>query len=144
MIHLARSCPLWGGALQRGPSLSSLEGRTVLVVEDDPAVGLDLRTVLAHAGVAVAGPAASVSAAFAAMAGQAIDAAILDIRLKDNELVFPVADALAALRIPFVFASGRSAALMPFRHSHRPFFDKPFQSAEVVDALERLLDQPAP
>ena len=116
----------------------------MLVVEDDPAIGLDLRMALAHAGAAVAGPAASVSAAFAAMADQAIDAAILDIRLKNNELVFAVADALAALRIPFVFASGRSATLMPLRHSDRPFFDKPFQSAEVVEALGRLLDQPAP
>jgi DNA-binding NtrC family response regulator len=125
-------------------SLSSLEGRTVLVVEDDPAIGLDLRMALAHVGAIVAGPAVSTSAAFAAMADQAIDAAILDIRLKNNELVFAVADALAALRIPFVFASGRSASLMPLRHNDRPFFDKPFQSAEVVDALGRLLDRPAP
>lgn len=124
--------------------MSSLEGRTVLVVEDDPAIGLDLRGALTHVGAKVAGPAVSVRAAFAAMADQAIDAAILDIRLKNNELVFAVADALAALRIPFVFASGRSAALMPLKHSDRPFFDKPFQSDEVVAMLGRLLDQPEP
>lgn len=122
--------------------MSSLEGRTVLVVEDDPSIGLDLRMALTHVGATIAGPAVSVGAAFAAMADQAIDAAILDIRLKNNELVFAVADALAALRIPFVFASGRSAALMPLKHSDRPFFDKPFQSDEVVEALGRLLDQP--
>ncbi len=115
----------------------------MLVVEDDPAIGLDLRMALAHVGAIIAGPAVSVGAAFAAMADQTIDAAILDIRLKNNELVFAVADALAALRIPFVFASGRSAALMPLRHSDRPFFDKPYQSAEVVETLERLLDRPA-
>ena len=131
------------GELEQAPAAHT-QPAFVLVVEDDPAIGLDLRMALAHAGAAVAGPAASVSAAFAAMADQAIDAAILDIRLKNNELVFAVADALAALRIPFVFASGRSAALMPLRHSDRPFFDKPFQSAEVVEALGRLLDQPAP
>ncbi len=123
-----------------GRGLSSLEGRTVLVVEDDPAIGLDLRMALTRVGAVIVGPAGSVAAAFAALADQAVDAAILDIRLKNNELVFAVADALAALRIRFVFASGRSAALMPLKHSDRPFFDKPFQSAEVVEALSQLVN----
>lgn len=112
----------------------------MLVVEDDPAIGLDLRMALTRVGAVIVGPAGSVAAAFAALADQAVDAAILDIRLKNNELVFAVADALAALRIPFVFASGRSAALMPLKHSDRPFFDKPFQSAEVVEALSQLVN----
>lgn len=116
----------------------------MLVVEDDPTIGLDLRMALAHVGAIALGPVASVAAAFAAMAEQAVNGAILDIRLKNNELVFPVADALAALRIPFVFASGRSASLMPLKHSDRPFFDKPFQSEEVVETLGRLIEQMRP
>lgn len=116
----------------------------MLVVEDDPAIGLDLRMALAHVGADTLGPVASVAAAFAVMADRAVNGAILDIRLKNNELVFPVADALAALRIPFVFASGRSASLMPLKHSDRPFFDKPFQSDKVVEMLGRLLEAARP
>lgn len=116
----------------------------MLVVEDDPAIGLDLRMALAHVGAITVGPVASVAAAFAVMADQAVNGAILDIRLKNNELVFPVADALAALRIPFIFASGRSASLMPLKHSDRPFFDKPFQSEKVVEMLGRLLETTRP
>ncbi|MBN9539613.1 MAG: response regulator [Reyranella sp.] len=116
----------------------------MLIVEDDPAIGLDLRMALAHVGATALGPVASVAAAFAILADQAVNGAILDIRLKNNELVFPVADALAALRIPFVFASGRSASLMPLKHSDRPFFDKPFQSDEVVEMLGQLLDGARP
>ena len=122
--------------------MGSLLGRTVLVVEDDPAIGLDLRMALSRVGAAIVGPVGSVAAAFAAMADQAIDAAILDIRLKNDELVFAVADALAAQRIPFVFASGRSASLMPPRLTGRPFIDKPFHADEVVEALRRLLQGP--
>jgi hypothetical protein len=43
------------------------------------------------------GPANSVESAFALIADHAIDAAILDIRLYKDELVFPVADVLQAL-----------------------------------------------
>lgn len=116
----------------------------MLIVEDDPAIGLDLRMALAQVGATALGPVASVAAAFAILADQAVNGAILDIRLKNNELVFPVADALAALRIPFVFASGRSASLMPLKHSDRPFFDKPFHSDEVVEMLGQLLDGARP
>ena len=58
----------------------------MLVVEDDPAIGLDLRMALTRVGAVIVGPAGSVAAAFAALADQAVDAAILDIRLKNNEL----------------------------------------------------------
>lgn len=116
-----------------------LDGRTILIVENDPAIGLDLRAALFAAGATPVGPANSVGSAFTLIADHAIDAAILDIRLHKDELVFPVADTLQALRIPYVFASGRSTALMPLRHGDRPFFDKPFRSEELVEALAEML-----
>jgi len=119
--------------------LSLLDGRTILIVENDPAIGLDLRATLFAAGGTPLGPANSVKSAFALIADHPIDAAILDIRLHKDELVFPVADTLQALRIPYVFASGRSTALMPLRHGDRPFFDKPFRSEELVEALAGML-----
>jgi len=110
-----------------------------MVVEDDPAIALDLRLALIRAGADVVGPANSVASAFAFMADHTIDGAILDVRLKNNELVFALADSLDALRIPFVFASGRSTALMPPKHRDRPFFDKPFHTVDVIEALRNLL-----
>lgn len=116
-----------------------LDGRTILIVENDLAIGLDLRATLFAAGATAVGPANSVQSAFALIADHAIDAAILDIRLHKDELVFPVADTLQALRVPYVFASGRSTALMPLRHGDRPFFDKPFLSEQLVEALAQIL-----
>lgn len=118
-----------------------LDGRTILIVENDSAIGLDLRAALFAAGATPVGPANSVESAFALIADHAIDAAILDIRLHKDELVFPVADTLQALRVPYVFASGRSTALMPLRHGDLPFFDKPFRSEQLVEALAESLAQ---
>jgi DNA-binding NtrC family response regulator len=120
-------------------ALESLDGRTVLIVEDDAAIALDLRLALIDAGAVVVGPANSVEAAFALMADHTLDAAVLDVRLKNDELVFGLADALDALRIPFIFASGRSTALMPPKHRERPFLDKPFLAMDLVNLLVGLL-----
>lgn len=119
--------------------MALLDGRTILIVENDPAIGLDLRAILLSVGALPVGPANSVEAAFSLISDHAIDGAILDIRLNKDELVFPVADTLQALRVPYVFASGRSTALMPLRHGDRPFFDKPFRAEEIVDALAKLI-----
>ena len=116
-----------------------LEGRTILIVENDSAIALDLKAMLSASGAFPLGPANSVESAFALIADHAIDAAILDIRLYKDELVFPVADTLQALRVPYVFASGRSTALMPLRHGDKPFFDKPFRAEQIVEALAKML-----
>jgi DNA-binding NtrC family response regulator len=123
--------------------LALLDGRTILIVENDPAIGLDLRASLFAAGAVAVGPANSVDGAFALIADHALDAAILDIRLNKDELVFPVADTLQALRVPYVFASGRSTALMPLRHGERPFFDKPFRPEQIIGALAKMLAKDA-
>lgn len=120
--------------------MALLDGRTILIVENDPAIGLDLRGALFSAGAIPVGPANSVQAAFGLIADHAVDGAILDIRLNRDELVFPVADTLQALHVPYLFASGRSTALMPLRHGDRPFFDKPFRAEEIVEALAKLID----
>lgn len=119
--------------------MALLDGRTILIVENDPTIGLDLRATLAAEGAIPIGPANSVASAFALISDHAVDAAILDIRLYNDELVFPVADTLQALKVPYVFASGRSTALMPLRHGDSPFFDKPFHSEEIVRALAAIL-----
>ena len=38
-----------------------------------------------------------------------------------------------------VFVGGLSSALMPYTHRERPLFDKPYESAEVIGTLARLI-----
>jgi DNA-binding NtrC family response regulator len=117
-----------------------LEGRTVLVVEDNPQIALGLVSILEEAGASVVGPAASVQGAFDRMADRRIETALLDVTLSNDETVFALADALAAQRIPFVFISGQSSAVMPPRYRLRTFLNKPYLPAEVVQAVLESLE----
>jgi len=112
-----------------------LAGRTILVVEDNAHVAMELTAILAEVGASVVGPAASVQDAFERMAERRIEIALLDVTLANDETVFPLADALAAQRIPFVFISGQSSAVMPPRYRLRAFLNKPYLRGEVVQAV---------
>jgi CheY-like chemotaxis protein len=115
-----------------------LEGRKILIVEDEAPIALNLAAEVAQAGGIVVGPAASVAGSFALMAEHTLDGALLDIRLR-GETSFALADVLAVLEIPFVFVSGLSSALMPYPHRERPLFDKPYDGRDVISTLARLM-----
>jgi len=131
--------PLKPTSSETGP----LVGYKILIVEDEAPIALNLATAVQQAGGTVIGPAATVAAAHAIMADNRLDGALLDIRLRD-ETSFSLADVLAVLNIPFVFVSGVSSALMPLAHRERPLFDKPYETAAVIEALARLVRGAAP
>jgi DNA-binding NtrC family response regulator len=119
-----------------------LKGRTLLVVEDNMAIALELASILVEAGATVVGPVASVQEAYDQMADHTIEGALLDIILRDGETTFPLADALAAQRIPFFFITGQSSALMQPRYRDRAFLNKPYRSADVVKLMLAALAPP--
>ena len=63
-----------------------------------------------------------------------MDGAILDVNLND-EKVFPVADALTAIGVPFVFTTGYSASDLPAAWRHVPRLEKPVDAASAALAL---------
>lgn len=106
-------------------SPKSLFGRKVLVVEDDYFIAQDICRSLEDKSAAVLGPVASVDDALALIASETrIDAAVLDINLLDV-MVFPVADALKARDVPFVFATGYEKATVPDRFADVQHCEKP-------------------
>lgn len=99
---------------------SVLEGRYVLVVEDEYMIAVDLARALEDLGATVIGPAASVADALALVAGEsALDLAILDVNL-GVEKVFPVAHDLRARGVPFIFATGYDQWLVPSAYADAP------------------------
>jgi DNA-binding response OmpR family regulator len=80
-------------------------------VEDEFLIAMELDTTLRAAGYQVVGPARDVSAALGLLRGEIErpDAAVLDVNLA-GEWVTPVAEVLRAMIVPFVLASGYSAA----------------------------------
>jgi DNA-binding response OmpR family regulator len=77
----------------------------LLVVEDDEMIRLLLADMLGEIGYTVAAEAASVEEALEATTKNSFDLAILDADLKGRS-VSPVADALVARDIRFVFRHG--------------------------------------
>lgn len=83
--------------------------RTVLVVEDEFLIAMELDSTLRHAGYRVLGPAPSVGRALELLRRARPDAAVLDVNLA-GERVTPVAEVLRAMAVPFILASGYGAA----------------------------------
>lgn len=116
-----------------------LEGRRILVVEDEYFLADDVRDALTEAGAEVLGPVPSVEEASALIAREErIDAAVLDVNLR-GELVFPVADALRERGVPFAFATGYDRWAIPDRFADALRVEKPLQARCIADALGPLL-----
>jgi DNA-binding response OmpR family regulator len=119
-----------------------LQGRRVLVVEDEALICMMLEDGLLEAGAEVVGPACSVKEALELIDQVAADgglsAAVLDINL-DGETVFPVADRLAALGVPFIFATGYSKWYNRDLHATALRLVKPFDGDTLADAVRVLI-----
>jgi CheY-like chemotaxis protein len=119
-----------------GPS--ELQGRRVLVVEDEFLVAMDIELMLGELGCEVLGPLADLASALRAAREETLDLALLDVNIA-GEPVTTVAEALAERALPFVFCTGYQAENLPSRYPAAPTLTKPFQSAGLRSALERAL-----
>jgi DNA-binding response OmpR family regulator len=116
-----------------------LDGRRVLVVEDEFLLADDLSQALREAGAIVLGPAPTVSEALSIIqAGPGIDGALLDVSL-GREMVFPVAELLQARRVPFCFTTGHESQSIPHRFASVARFEKPLNSEAVARAISSSL-----
>lgn len=113
-----------------------LAGKAILVVEDEYALASDLEQFLEGQGVAVVGPVGTLKGALAVVEreGAKLDAAVLDINLR-TERVYPVADALIALGVPIVFATGYDALLIAKPYIGLPRCQKPIDKGALARAL---------
>ena len=116
-----------------------LADRSILLVEDDIILSTDLAFALTEAGCKAVVPATANAAALSAMVHYVFDAAILDVNVQ-NEWVFPVANALDAAGIPFLFLTAYSHDSIPAQHRERPFIQKPHHAEGLLDALVGLIE----
>ncbi|MEZ5842857.1 MAG: response regulator [Hyphomicrobiaceae bacterium] len=108
-----------------------LKGLRVLLVEDDFLLALDMRMHFEQAGAIVVGHAASLSQALQFVAGgEPFDAAVVDLDLR-GEAAYPVADALLARGVRFVFTTGYDQSVIPPRFGSVERFEKPVDLARV-------------
>jgi DNA-binding NtrC family response regulator len=117
---------------------SPFSGRRVPLVEDEMIVAWLLEDRLADLGCAVVGPAANVNQALPMIDAEAIDVAVLDVNL-NGKMSYPIADALAARGVPFVFSTGYDKDSLLDGYRTFPVLQKPFHRSELVDTLPKLL-----
>ncbi|MEO8114593.1 MAG: hypothetical protein ABI655_09435, partial [Phenylobacterium sp.] len=118
-----------------GPT--DLKGARVLIVEDAVLLALELETGLSEAGAEVIGPAYELEEAMALL-DRHIDAAVLDANLNGHS-VSPVAEALAARNIPFLFATGYGDTGGAPGGFDAPVIRKPYDVTQVAAAVAELL-----
>jgi len=111
---------------------------SVLVIEDEYTVGIQTASIVEEAGYSVAGPEASVDAAQKVLGRQKIDLALLDVNL-GGEMVFPIAEMLDAMRIPYIFVTSYSASAIPARYRHYPIVQKPYSPGLLIAQMHQLL-----
>ncbi|HEX3487371.1 MAG TPA: response regulator [Micropepsaceae bacterium] len=113
---------------------------SVLVVEDEALIAMDLQALLEEAGYRVLGPANSSAAAMALLAGQDPDVALLDVNLGRSD-VFGVANELATRKTKVIFLTGHTAQKLPPAHRHRPLVAKPYLPHVLLQEVRRAIAQ---
>jgi CheY-like chemotaxis protein len=111
-----------------------LDGKRVLVVEDEMLIALLIEDPLVDIGCSIVATCGDVQTALDAVRTRAFDLAVLDVNLA-GEMVYPVADLLAERNIPFLLLSGYGTEAISSRHPEWKVCAKPYSRGEFVEML---------
>lgn len=120
-----------------------IEGKRMLIVEDEPLIGMVLTDYLQDAGCVVVGPAQSADKALQMATDEVIDAALVDGNLAGRQ-VDQIVTALRDRGIPFAFVTGYGREALPAGFDTAPIIEKPFTEEQVTATLNRLLNNVVP
>jgi two-component sensor histidine kinase/two-component SAPR family response regulator len=115
--------------------------RKILLVEDEPLVGMMMEEALSKLGYHVVGPCTRLADAISAIGREKFEAAILDVNLA-GELVFPAADLLREAKVPFIFITGYGPERIEPRFAEVPVLQKPVQVEALQTAFAASLRVP--
>jgi CheY-like chemotaxis protein len=113
-------------------------GLKALLAEDEPLIALDLDALLHDLGIERVVVVSSVAQGLRVTATEAVDFALLDVRL-GHEPCFPLAVHLEAAGVPFAFVSGYPLSIIPPEFSHVPMLSKPYVRESVRAVVARLV-----
>lgn len=114
---------------------------TVLVVEDEFIIALDLAETARDLGFKVKGPFGGKEEAFRCLEEARPDFAILDVFTDDGE-VYPLADALTAAGVPIIFHSGHvPPAEVRARYPEALACSKPCPPSEMIALMRGALTE---
>ncbi|MCW1427590.1 HWE histidine kinase domain-containing protein [Novosphingobium sp. JCM 18896] len=120
------------------PGARLLEGKRILVVEDEPLLALEVAAELEMSGAFVVGPAGNLEAAMKLIEQYRFHGALLDANL-GGQGVDDIATRLAEQGIPFAFVSGYDRSSLPDAFRKIPLLGKPFDRRQLLDAAVALV-----
>lgn len=109
----------------------------VLVVEDEPLVGMEIEDAIGELGHDVVGPIAELHEALALALDGELCCAILDINIRGG-LSYPVADILRRRGVPVLLMSGYDVLTLPERLHGETLLQKPFTNEQLDLELRNL------
>jgi CheY-like chemotaxis protein len=113
-----------------------LEGRRIMIVEDEYLIAMEVQDLLTELGAEVVGPFGRLAPAVEAVNREQLHGALLDVRL-DGETIDAIAEALVARGVPVLLATGYEKAQLPPSLQHLPMVRKPYDEKELRGLLER-------
>jgi DNA-binding response OmpR family regulator len=121
------------------PTTKIFQGLRVLLVEDEVMISLLFEDMLHEFGCEIVGPAGDLERAKDLARGEeGIDVAILDVNL-GRQLVFPVAEILAARRVPILFSTGLDVGGLPEAWRGHQTVQKPMSMDQLAASLGNVL-----
>lgn len=116
------------------PRAQSLTGRCILVAEDEYLIARDVARTLTSAGCAEVHIVPTVAEAEHVRAASRLDAALLDIQLRDGE-AGDLAERLIAGGVAVVFMTGYGDRPVPASLTHLPVLPKPVPRQRLLATL---------
>jgi CheY-like chemotaxis protein len=123
-----------GVIAQKKDGCLTLSQKRILIVEDESLVAMMIEDMVIELGHTVAGIAARLKEGLQMAEQGEIDFAILDMSL-NGERSLPIAEALDARGVPYVFATGYGAGGVDGAHRQALTLSKPFG----IEDLRRVL-----
>lgn len=115
-----------------------LHGRKILLVEDSPVISDATEMMLRDMGCELVGPVGTMAPALVLAEEEAMDAAVVDINIRGGK-AYLLLSVLARRGIPFLLTSGYADWTMPEEWRERPRLAKPYDEAELKQAVQALV-----
>ena len=129
-----------GSSSRQSGARGVLEGKRILIVEDEFLLAVLIEETLQSFGCETIGPFTRLELGLQASRQESFDMAILDINL-NGKMVYPLADELLARGIPYVFLTGYAAKDLPEAYRSQNRIQKPFDSNVIRETLEQLFSR---
>ena len=122
--------------MARQPKPRPLEGKRILIAEDEYLVAQDLQRTLEGAGGIVVGAAPTIRSSNHLADEVPLDGAIVNLKLTDGSGL-RVLEHLRLLKVPFIVLSGFPRSQVPQALRDAPFIGKPYANDDLIALAAR-------